>query len=91
MKNKELVIQIAGATGIAQKDVCRVLESLADCVASKLASWESVQLHGIGTFHARHSLARTGRNPLTGAAIQIPAGIRIKLKAAKALKDAVAA
>jgi DNA-binding protein HU-beta len=54
-----------------------------------MASGDGVQLTGFGSFVVRDRAARTGRNPQTGAAIQIAASKVAAFKAGKALKDAV--
>ena len=48
-----------------------------------------VTLVGFGTFHAGARAARTGRNPRTGAAVDIKAAKIPKFRAGKALKDAI--
>jgi len=54
-----------------------------------LKDGESVSLVGFGTFSVKGRAARTGRNPQTGAAIQIAASNFPGFKAGKALKDVV--
>ena len=49
----------------------------------------AVAVVGFGTFVVKHRAARTGRNPRTGEAIEIPASNVPGFKAGKALKDAV--
>ena len=51
---------------------------------------EEVSLPGFGKFKVQSKPARTGRNPSTGAAIQIAASKKLSFQAAKALKDALA-
>ena len=51
---------------------------------------EEVSLPGFGKFKVQAKPARTGRNPSTGAAIQIAASKKLSFQAAKALKDALA-
>lgn len=60
-----------------------------DSVTDALKKGESVVLVGFGTFTVRNRAARTGRNPQTGAEIQISAARVPAFKAGKALKDAV--
>jgi DNA-binding protein HU-beta len=50
---------------------------------------DQVALVGFGTFAVRERAARSGRNPQTGATIEIAAGKVPAFKAGKALKDAV--
>ena len=54
-----------------------------------LKSGDSVALVGFGTFSVKHRAARSGRNPQTGAEIQIAAANVPSFKAGKALKDSV--
>jgi nucleoid DNA-binding protein len=49
----------------------------------------TVQLIGFGTFRVVNRKARTGRNPQTGATIQIAAKTVLKFRVAKAAKDAI--
>jgi len=51
---------------------------------------EEVSLPGFGKFKVQAKPARTGRNPSTGATIQIAASKKLAFQAAKALKDALA-
>ena len=54
-----------------------------------LKSGGDVRIVGFGNFSVSRRQASTGRNPQTGATIQIPASNQPKFKAGKALKDAV--
>ncbi|NOV29191.1 HU family DNA-binding protein [Methylomonas sp. ZR1] len=91
MNHRDLVRTISDNTGIHKTDADMALRGLADVIAAELHIHGSITLHEIGTISVVETAARKGRNPQTGAEIDIPAGKRIKLKAAKALKDAVAA
>ena len=56
---------------------------------TKLKKGDQVALVGFGTFAVKERAARTGRNPRTGAPMQIKASNQPKFKAGKGLKDAV--
>ena len=58
-------------------------------IKSSLRKDETVTLVGFGTFYAGKRSARTGRNPRTGAALDIKAARLPKFRAGKALKDAI--
>ena len=58
-------------------------------VGDALGGGDSVSLVGFGTFSVRHRAARMGRNPQTGATMQIAASKVPGFKAGKALKDKV--
>ena len=77
MNKTELVAAVAEKTG------------LTETVKEEVAKNEKVQLIGFGTFEARKRNARTGKNPQSGEAIEIPAATVPAFKAGKAFKDMV--
>ena len=89
MNKADLVDQIAQAAEISKSAAERAVDALVVCVKSSLRKEEMVTLVGFGTFYAVKRAARTGRNPRTGAAVQIPAARLPKFRAGKALKDAI--
>ena len=89
MTKDELVEKIAGDAGISKKEAGEALKAFTSGVSGALAKGDSVSLVGFGTFSVSSRAARSGRNPATGATIQIPASKSAKFKAGKALKDAV--
>ena len=89
MNKSELIDAIAEETKLTKKDTESFLKSCTENVAKALEKGDSVQLIGFGTFEVGERAARTGRNPATGAEIQIPASKSPKFKAGKALKDRV--
>ncbi len=89
MNKSELIAKIAEGAEITKASAGRALDSLIDSVTSELASGGDVALVGFGTYKVNDRAARTGRNPQTGAEIQISAAKVPAFKAGKALKDAV--
>lgn len=89
MTKDQLVEKIAGDAGIPKKDAQAALKVVASGISGALAKGDSVTLVGFGTFSVSQRAARTGRNPQTGATIQIKASKAPKFKASKTLKDAV--
>ena len=89
MNKQELIENIAGSADITKAAAGRALDSMIDSITGSLKSGDSVVLVGFGTFSVRDRAARTGRNPQTGAEIQIAAAKVPAFKAGKALKDAV--
>lgn len=89
MNKSELVAKIAESADISQASAGRALNSLIQSVTEELANGGEVALVGFGTYKVNDRAARTGRNPQTGAAIQIAAAKVPAFKAGKALKDAV--
>ena len=89
MNKAELIETIAAEADISKASASRALDAATGAVASALKKGDQVSLVGFGTFSVKHRAARTGRNPQTGAEIQIAAANVPSFKAGKALKDAV--
>lgn len=89
MTKQDLVSKMAEDAGISKKAAEDALSSFVSAVKGALASGESISLIGFGTFNVSARSARTGRNPQTGAEIQIPARKVPTFKAGKGLKEAV--
>ncbi|MFT7300836.1 MAG: DNA-binding protein HU-beta [Porticoccus sp.] len=89
MNKSELVDAIADAADLSKASAARALDSAVDAVTKALSNGDQVSLVGFGTFSVKHRAARAGRNPQTGAEIQIKAANVPSFKAGKALKDAV--
>ena len=89
MTKAELIANVAKKAEITQKDTEAVVNAFFATVQETLAQGENVQVIGFGTFEVRERAARTGRNPQTGAEIQIAAAKVPAFKPGKALKDAV--
>lgn len=74
MANKaELIDSVASATGLTKKDATAAVDAVFGSIQDSLAKGDKVQLIGFGNFEVRARAARKGRNPQTGAEIQIPA------------------
>ena len=89
MNKQELVAAMAEKAGLTKADSEKALSAFTASVADALGKGESVQLVGFGTFSVSARAARTGKNPHTGAKIQIAAKKVAKFKAGKALADKV--
>ena len=89
MNKQELIDAIAARSGDTKAAAAELVNAVLEVVASALSQGESVQLVGFGTFSVGQRAARTGRNPATGAEIQIAAAKTVKFTAGKAFKEAV--
>lgn len=89
MNKSELIDAIASGADISKASAGRALDSMVDAVTESLRKGDPVALVGFGTFSVKDRAARQGRNPQTGATIQIPAAKVPGFKAGKGLKDAV--
>lgn len=89
MNKSELIEAIAASADIPKAAAGRALDAVVETITDELKKGEQVALVGFGTFSVKDRAARTGRNPQTGAEIQIAAAKVPSFKAGKALKDAV--
>jgi len=89
MNKSDLVDAVAGKADMSKAEAGRAVDAVLGSVGDALGNGDSVSLVGFGTFSVRHRAARMGRNPQTGAAMQIAASKVPGFKAGKALKDKV--
>ena len=92
MNKAELTSALAMRTKMSKADAGRTVDALFDdkgIIAGELKRGAKVQITGCGNFEARKRSARVGRNPKTGATIQIKASIAPAFRAGKQLKMAV--
>jgi DNA-binding protein HU-beta len=89
MNKSQLIEQIASVAELSKAQAERALNAFLGSVIEELADGEQVALVGFGTFSVSDRAARTGRNPQTGATIEIAAAKVAKFKVGKGLKDAV--
>ena len=89
MNKSELIDAVAESADLSKASAARAIDAVTDAVTSALQSGDSVSLVGFGSFNVKNRPARTGRNPQTGAPIEIKAATVPSFKAGKALKDAV--
>ena len=89
MNKSQLIDKIADGADISKAAAGRALDAFIDAVGEALKEGDQVALVGFGPFAVRERAARSGRNPQTGATIEIAAGKVPAFKAGKALKDAV--
>ncbi len=89
MTKQELVTKIAQEANLSKRAAEDALNAFINAVKESLAKGESVSLVGFGTFSVSERAARKGRNPQTGAEIEIPARKVPVFRAGKGLKEAV--
>ena len=87
MNNSDLADGIAAANGITKADARKIVDGVFAAIADAAAKGEEVSLNGFGKFKVKDMPAREGRNPSTGATIQIAAAKKLGFTPAKAVKD----
>ncbi|SFR53855.1 HU family DNA-binding protein [Thiomicrospira sp. ALE5] len=89
MSKEALVEQIVANTGLSKKDATTAIGQVTQAVTDLMVKGQDVSLIGFGKFSVKDVPARTGRNPSTGAEIQIAARKQVKFTPGKGLKDSV--
>lgn len=90
MNKSELVEAIAQASGESKSTVSGMLDAFEATVTDAVAGGDKVSLPGFLTFERGHRAARTGKNPQTGAELQIAAANVAKVKVGSKFKEKVA-
>jgi DNA-binding protein HU-beta len=89
MNKAEFVDAVAESAELSKAEAGRAIDAMVSVITRALKKGETVTLVGFGAFTVRERAARTGRNPQTGATINIAAAKNPVFMAGKALKDAV--
>jgi len=88
LNKNDLVAAVAADSGQSQAAVSGVVDSLFAVLAKSVGEGTKVSIPGWLSVERTHRAAREGRNPATGATIQIPAGYGVKVSAGRTLKAA---
>jgi DNA-binding protein HU-beta len=86
---KQIAAELAEKHDMPKRQVEAIVNDLGDAFAAHLKKGNKIRYSGIGVLEVRSRAARTGRNPATGAEIQIPASRKIAFRPAKELKEAI--
>jgi DNA-binding protein HU-beta len=89
MSKSALLSMMAEKSGHSRKDVAMLMDMLVETAYKEAKSAGEFTIPGLGKLVKKNRAARQGRNPATGATIQIPAKTVVKFRVAKAAKDAI--
>jgi len=89
MNKNELTGVVADKAGITKAQAADAVDAVFDAITNTLKDGGDVRLVGFGTFAVSRRKASKGRNPATGAEIDIPASNQAKFKPGKGLKDSL--
>jgi DNA-binding protein HU-beta len=89
MTKEEMIAAMASKSGINKRQAGEALQAFMGGITTQLKKGGKVSFAGFGTFSTSRRKARVGRNPQTGAAIQIPATKVPVFRAGKHLKEAI--
>lgn len=91
MNKAELIDSIQSALGAdaTKRDAEAALDAVLSSIAKGVKTDKKVQIIGFGTFEVKNRAKRTGRNPQTGEAMEIPASTSVGFKPSASLKDSL--
>ena len=73
MTKAELVEEVAKSTQLTKKHAEIIVNTVFESIVDTLKAGEKIELRGFGSFRIRHRGPRVGRNPKTGAKVDVPA------------------
>lgn len=89
MNTADLTEAVAASEGLTKADARKIVDAAFAAIADAAAKGEEISLNGFGKFKVKDTPAREGRNPSTGATIQIAASRKLTFTPAKAVKDKI--
>jgi integration host factor subunit beta len=89
MTKAELIDDVSRAVEMSRKDSEIIVETIFESIVKSLRSGDKIEIRGFGSFRTRQRDARVGRNPKTGARVEVPAKKIPYFKPSKDLKDLV--
>ena len=89
MNKQDLIGQVADRAGLSRADSAKAVETMLEVITSALKRGDEVRLVGFGNFSVTRRKASVGRNPRTGAPMQIKASSQPKFRPGRILKEAV--
>ena len=89
MTKAEIVEQIYEQVGFSKKESAELVETIFEVIKDALVDGEKVKFSGFGNFIVREKNARKGRNPQTGAEIELAARRVLTFKPSLVLKNAL--
>jgi DNA-binding protein HU-beta len=89
ISKSQIIKEVADATNLSIKDTESTVNTLLNTIVKNLKDNDKIQFTGFGSFNAKNVPARKGRNPATGAEIEISARRQASFSVGKELKDKI--
>src|ERR1700755_3035840 len=89
MTKADLIEDVSRVVEMTRKESEVIVEAIFDSIVLSLRSSDKIEIRGFGSFRTRQRQARTGRNPKTGARVEVPAKKIPFFKPSKELRDSV--
>ena len=87
MTNAELIDDGSRVAELSRKDSETIVETIFESIVKSLRTGDKIEIRGFGSFRTRQRNPRIGRNPKTGARVDVPAKKIPSFKPSKELKD----
>jgi integration host factor subunit beta len=85
----DLIEEVLRLTELPRKESESIVETIFDSIIAAIQKGEKIEIRGFGSFRTRQRRGRVGRNPKTGAKVEVPAKKIPFFKPSKELKDFV--
>ncbi len=89
MTKADLIEEVSRVVEFTRKESEVIVEAIFDSVVKALKEGDKIEIRGLGSFRTRQRMSRIGRNPKTGARVDVPAKRIPYFKPSKELKDLV--
>src|SRR3989449_3452194 len=89
MTKADLIEEVSTLAEVTRKDGEVIVETIFDSIVKSLRAGDKIEIRGFGSFRTRQRQPRIGRNPKTGARVEVPAKKIPYFKPSKELKDVV--
>lgn len=89
MTKAELIDDVSRVAELSRKDSETIVETIFESIVKSLQTGDKIEIRGFGSFRTRQRNPRIGRNPKTGARVEVPAKKIPYFKPSKELKDLV--
>jgi len=89
MTKADLIEEVARVSEVNKREGEIIVETIFDAVVKSLRAGDKIEIRGFGSFRTRQRKPRMGRNPKTGAKVEVPAKKIPFFKPSKELKDLV--
>lgn len=89
MTKADLVNEVSRAVSASRKDAEAIVETIFNGIVESLRADDKIEIRGFGSFRTRRRRGRTGRNPKTGAKVEVPPKRIPFFKPSKELKDLI--
>ncbi len=89
MKKADLIARVSQAVGMTQQDSIIIVETIFESIVKAMHASEKIEIRGFGSFRTRQRKPRIGRNPRTGARVEVPSKTVAYFKPSKELKEMI--